>query len=209
MENDNITTTHSAGSGLLHRLYAWVISWAGSRFAVPALFVLAFAESSFFPIPPDPLVLALGVAKPKRAIYYAFVCTVASVLGGMAGYAIGHYLIDSIGMKIIELYGLLSKYDTIALWYEEYNAAVVLVAGISPIPYKVFTIAAGAFKVDLFTFVLASVAGRGFRFFAEGILIYYYGQPIRGFIEKYLALVSWGVAILTVAGFVAVKFLLS
>ena len=205
--NDD-TTTRAPEGGPMTRLYNWVLSWADTPYGTPALFTLAVAESSFFPIPPDPLLLALGISKPKQSVWYATVCTVGSVLGGALGYAIGFFFIESVGMRIIEFYGLAGKYSTIQGLYEEWNALVVLVAGVSPIPYKVFTIAGGAFKVSFVTFIIASVVGRGIRFYAEGVLIYHYGVPIRAFIDRYLKALSWIFAILLVAGFVAVKLLI-
>ncbi len=185
-----------------------MLHWADTPYGAPALFVLAVVESSFFPIPPDPLILALGISKPKKAIWYATLCTVGSVLGGAIGYMIGYFFIESVGMTIIEIYGLAAKYGMIKELYQQWNAVVVLVAGVSPIPYKVFTIAAGAFKVSFFTFILASIVGRGVRFFAEGLLIYWYGERIRGFMERYTSWIGWAFAIMLVGGFVAVKFLL-
>jgi membrane protein YqaA with SNARE-associated domain len=194
-------------TGVIPRLYQWVLSWADTPYGAPALFVIALVESSFFPIPPDPLLLALGLAKPKRAVVYGVICTAGSVIGGAVGYAIGLFLIDSVGMAIIDLYGLAGKYATIRVWYEEYNAMVVLLAGVTPIPYKVFTIAAGAFKVDFLTFMLASVAGRGLRFMLEAGLVYYFGASIRAFLDRYITPLSWGFGFLIVIGFVALKFL--
>ncbi|HEB71128.1 MAG TPA: DedA family protein [Nitrospirae bacterium] len=196
------------GRSWTRRLYDWVLHWADTPYGAPALFVLAVVESSFFPIPPDPLILALGISKPKKAIWYATLCTVGSVLGGAIGYMIGYFFIESVGMTIIEIYGLAAKYGMIKELYQQWNAVVVLVAGVSPIPYKVFTIAAGAFKVSFFTFILASIVGRGVRFFAEGLLIYWYGERIRGFMERYTSWIGWAFAIMLVGGFVAVKFLL-
>ena len=193
--------------GVLNRLYWWILSWAETPYGAPALFILAMAESSFFPIPPDPLLVALAVGKPARSLYYAALCTAGSVIGGVIGYGIGYYFIETIGMRIIELYGVTEKYSVIQKLYEEHNAIVVLVAGVTPIPYKVFTIAGGAFHVSFITFVLASIAGRGFRFFLEGVLLYYYGEKIRDFIDKYMTWLSWIFGILLVGGFVAVKYL--
>ncbi len=194
---------------MMKRLYDWVLHWADTPYGAPALFILALMESSFFPIPPDPLVLALGISKPRRAFWYAAICTAGSVIGGALGYMIGYFFIESVGMKIISFYGLLERYDTIQELYNQWNAVVVLIAGVSPIPYKVFTIAAGAFEVSFFTFIIASIVGRGVRFFAEGALIYFYGEPIKLFIEKYMSYISWGFAILLVGGFIAIKFLLN
>jgi len=193
--------------GMLNRLYWWVLSWADTPYGTPALFIVAVVESSIFPIPPDALLVALAVARPAKAYIYAAVCTAGSVIGGIIGYGIGYFFIETIGMKIIELYGVAEKYTMIQELYEKYNAIVVLVAGVTPIPYKVFTIAGGAFKVSFITFVLASIAGRGFRFFLEGVLIYYYGDQIRDFIDKHLTKLSWIFGILLVGGFVAIKYL--
>ncbi|MDH5679577.1 MAG: VTT domain-containing protein [Nitrospinota bacterium] len=221
--NDDVTTsTQEAGGGAsgdtatapipprkgaLNRLYWWILSWADTPYGAPALFILAMAESSFFPIPPDPLLVALAVGKPARALYYSALCTIGSVIGGVIGYGIGYFFIESVGMRIIEFYGVSAKYATIQKLYEEHNAIVVLVAGVTPIPYKVFTIAGGAFQVSFITFVLASIAGRGFRFFLEGVLLYYYGEKIRDFIDKYMTWLSWIFGILLVGGFVAIKYL--
>ena len=194
---------------IVKRLYEWTLGWAHTPYGAPALFSLAVIESSFFPIPPDPLLLALGLARPKKAVWYATICVIGSVIGGAIGYAIGYFFIESIGMKIVEFYGLGGKYGAIQTMYEQWNAAVVLVAGVSPIPYKVFTIAAGAFKISFVTFILASIVGRGVRFYAEGALIFWYGKPIKAFIDKYMKILSWLFAILLVGGFVAVKFFLA
>ncbi|VAX24592.1 FIG139438: lipoprotein B [hydrothermal vent metagenome] len=191
----------------MKKLYDWVLGWADTPYGVPALFIFSMAESSFFPIPPDPLLLALGLSRPKKSFLYATVCTVGSVIGGAIGYFIGVFFIESIGMKIIGFYGLADKYSSMQALYEEYNALVILVAGISPIPYKVFTIAAGAFEVSFLTFILASIAGRGFRFYLEGFLIYFFGEPIRTFIEAHMAKLAWAFAALLVLGFVALKFI--
>ena len=195
------------GKGVLNRLYWWILGWADTPYGAPALFILAMAESSFFPIPPDPLLVALAVGKPARALYYSALCTAGSVIGGVIGYGIGFFFIESIGMRIIEFYGVMEKYSSIQKLYEEHNAIVVLVAGVTPIPYKVFTIAGGAFQVSFVTFVLASIAGRGFRFFLEGALLYYYGEQIRDFIGKYMTWLSWIFGILLVGGFVAIRYL--
>jgi len=195
--------------GLMRKIYWWVLSWADTPYGTPALFTLAVAESSFFPIPPDPLLLALAAGKPSKSFFYAAICTAGSVIGGMIGYAIGYFFIESIGMKIVEFYGVMEAYGKTQQLYEQYNAIVVLMAAVTPIPYKVFTISGGAFQVSFIVFVLASIAGRGFRFFLVGTLIYFYGRQIRDFIDKYMSALSWLFGILLVGGFVLVKFLMS
>ncbi len=209
MPDNTKGTTPGQGSGPMKRVYGWVLHWAHTPYGAPALFVLAVVESSFFPIPPDPLLLALGVSRPKKALWYATLCTAGSVIGGAIGYMIGYFFIESIGMRIIEFYGLASRYADIQTLYERWNAVVVLVAGVSPIPYKVFTIAAGAFKVSFVVFILASLVGRGVRFYVEGALIYFYGEPIKDFIERYMVHLSWAFAAMLVGGFVVIKYFIS
>ncbi|MCA1959377.1 MAG: hypothetical protein LDL33_01175, partial [Desulfomonile sp.] len=132
---------------LLRRLYDWVLSWAETPYAVPALFVLAFAESSFFPVPPDVLLIALAISIPAKSLSYALVCSVGSVLGGMGGYLIGYEFMEAIGNKIIAFYGFTDRWDMVGSLYNRYAAWAVGIAGFTPIPYKVFTIAGGAFRI--------------------------------------------------------------
>jgi len=206
MPDSSEGTVPNQGLSLMKRVYDWVLHWAHTPYGAPALFVLAVVESSFFLIPPDPLLLALGVSRSKKALWYATLCTAGSVIGGAIGYVIGYFFIESIGMRIIEFYGLASKYADIQALYERWNAVVVLVAGVSPIPYKVFTIAAGAFKVSFVVFILASLVGRGVRFYVEGALIYFFGEPIKDFIEKHMVHLSWAFAAMLVGGFVLIKY---
>lgn len=191
---------------ILRRLYDWVLGWAETRYAVPALFVLSFAESSFFPIPPDVLLIALAISIPKRSFYYALVCSIASVLGGMLGYLIGYSFMDLIGYRIIDIYGFEHKWAYVGQLYNEYAAWAVGIAGFTPIPYKVFTIAGGAFKIDFPVFVLASAVSRSARFFLLALLIYYFGPPIRAFIDKYFNTLVIVFTILLVGGFVLIKY---
>lgn len=192
----------------LRRLYNWVLHWADTPYGIPALFILAFAESSFFPIPPDVLLITLALAIPKKSFRYAAVCTIGSVLGGMFGYLIGLTFIDTFGVPILNFYGVLDKYVYIQDLYIRYDAWAVGIAGFTPIPYKVFTIAAGAFKVDFPVFVLASLAGRAGRFFLLGILIYRYGPAIKNFIDKYFNLLTVLFMIFLVLGFLVVRYVL-
>lgn len=193
---------------IVRRLYDWVLSWAHSKYGVPALFVLSFAESSFFPIPPDVLLMALAISRPKKSFYYAFVCTVASVLGGMFGYLIGMEFIDVVGYKIIDFYNLQHEYDVVGKLYEQNAFWAVFTAGLTPIPYKLFTIAGGAFKIDFIVFMTASVFGRASRFFMVAALIYFFGPPIRTFIDKYFNLMVVVFTILLIGGFLAIKYLI-
>ncbi len=192
---------------IIRNLYDWVLGWAKTPYGSVALFVLAFSESSFFPIPPDVLLIALALSVPLRAFRYAAICTIGSVLGGGLGYAIGLYFIDSVGYNIIEFYGVVDKFEYISSLYNDYDAWVVAVAGFTPIPYKVFTIAAGAFKVDFSVFIAASIASRAARFFILAALIYRFGEPIKGLIDRYFNLLTIVFALLLILGFVVLKVL--
>ncbi|MBL6972175.1 MAG: DedA family protein, partial [Desulfobacterales bacterium] len=163
---------------MLRRLYDWVLSWAETPYGTWALFLLAFCESSFFPIPPDILLIALAVAVPKRSLKYALICSAGSVLGGCFGYLIGWQFMASIGSPIVDFYGLGAKVEYIGALYNKYDAWAVGVAGFTPIPYKVFTIAAGVFKINFSVFVLTSLVSRSARFFIVGGLIYIFGSKI-------------------------------
>jgi len=192
---------------MLRKLYDWVLHWAETPYATPALFIIAIAESSFFPIPPDVLLIVLAISIPTRSFRYAAICAVGSIIGGMLGYLIGYGLWETVGQPIFDFYGYMDKYDWIRAKYEEYNAWAVGIAGFTPIPYKVFTIAAGACKINFPIFMLASAASRSARFFLVAALIRIYGQPIKGFIEKYLNLLTIVFVILLIGGFVLVKWL--
>jgi membrane protein YqaA with SNARE-associated domain len=192
----------------LRRIYDWVLGWAHKPHGAWALFALAFAESSFFPIPPDVLLVALSISRPARAFFFAAVCSVGSVLGGMLGYAIGLYFMEIIGYNIIHLYGLADKFAYVQELYRTYDAWAVGIAGFTPIPYKAFTITAGAFQINFFVFIVASAVSRSLRFFIVSSLIYRYGSGIKEFIDKYFNLLTLAFTLLLVAGFVAVKFLL-
>jgi membrane protein YqaA with SNARE-associated domain len=193
---------------LIRRLYNWVLHWAETPYGPIALFLLSFAESSFFPIPPDVLLIALAISIPARSFRYALNCSIASVLGGLFGYGIGLFLMDSIGMRILDLYGVMDKYEYVQELYMKYDAWAVGIAGFTPIPYKVFTISAGAFKISLPVFILASVISRSLRFFIVATLIYFYGKKIRTFIEKYFNLLTIIFSVLLIGGFVLIKYLL-
>lgn len=202
-------------AGLLHpltrplrRAYEWMLGFAGRPHAERALFGLSFIESSFFPIPPDPLLLAMGAARPERALRYALVTTAASVLGALLGYLIGAALMESVGVWLLDLYDPQRRmWSRVEAWYDEYDALALLVAAITPIPFKVFTIASGAFGMAIAPFVLCSFVGRGFRFGAEGLLLRRYGAPIVAWVNKWFDLVAIGFTVLLVGGFVLLAWL--
>lgn len=194
------------------RIYDWVIHWSETRHAVPALILLSFAESSFFPIPPDVLLLPMCLARPKKAFTYAFWCTLASVLGGLFGYWLGYALWES-GLEQI-CYDWIpgfneQKFATASSWYGEYSFWIVFTAGFSPIPYKIFTITAGVCHEDVSIgmFVLASIVSRGARFYLEAALLRRFGEPIRDFVERRLGLLSLAFCVVLIGGFVAIKYL--
>lgn len=192
---------------MLRRLYDWVLRWAATPYGAWALFVLAFAESSFFPIPPDVLLIAMCVARPLRSFNYALVCTAGSILGGCLGYLIGWHFMAAVGIRIVEFYGLSDKVTYIGYLYNTYDAWAVGIAGFTPIPYKVFTIAAGMFGIDFAVFVLASTVSRSARFFLVGGLIYFFGPRIRRFIDRYFNLLAVTFTVLLVGSFVLIKYL--
>ncbi|MFI4999946.1 MAG: YqaA family protein [Reyranellales bacterium] len=192
---------------MLRRLYDWVIRLAGSPYAIPAMGVVAFAESSFFPIPPDVMLVPIVLANRSKAFRIALVCTVCSVLGGLLGYAIGFYFFETIGAWVVKTYGLQSGLEKFRAGFDEYGIWIILIKGLTPIPYKLVTIASGAAHFDFFTFVWASIVTRGVRFFAVAALLWKFGEPIRTFIEERLALVSWAFLIALIGGFVAFRYL--
>ena len=193
---------------MLKRLYDWVIGLAGHRHAISALALVSFAESSVFPVPPDVLLLPMVLARPKRAWVVALVCTLASVAGGVAGYAIGALLFEAVGRPILDFYGYAAQFERFSAEYNAYGAWIVFGAGFTPIPYKVFTIASGVTGLDLMVFVLASALSRGARFFLEAALLYFFGEPIRSFVEARLALFTALFFVSLFAGFVVLKLVL-
>ena len=191
---------------IIRRLYDWVLHWAETPYGTLALIVLAFSESSFFPVPPDILLIALAISIPRRAFFYATVTMVASVIGGMLGYTIGIGLMEAVGWKIIHFYHAEELFQELFDTFNKYNFWAVLTAAITPIPYKVFTISAGAAKADFTVFMIASVIGRSIRFFAVGTLIYFFGGKIKYFIDKYFNILSIVFIILLIGGFVIIKY---
>lgn len=193
--------------GFLRRLYDWVLGWAETRFGTPALFVLSFIESSFFPIPPDPLLMALCLGAPKKAFRYALVATGASVLGGLAGYAIGAGAWSLVGdWFFAHVPGVSPEaFGSVQELYDRWDFWAIFFAGLTPIPYKVFTLSAGVFAISLPIFLAASAVSRGLRFFVVAALIYRYGRPIAAFIDRWFNWLAWAFGILVVLGFLVVE----
>jgi len=187
---------------MLRRIYDWCIDAAHKPYALWIMAAVSFAESSFFPVPPDVMLIPMSLARPARAWVYATVCTAASVLGGVLGYAIGALLYDSLGQWLINLYGLGDKVEAFRAGYAEYGAWIILLKGLTPIPYKLVTITSGFANYNIWLFIALSVIARGGRFFAVAILLNRYGEWIRVRIERHLGFwVSLGAAVL-VAGFI-------
>jgi membrane protein YqaA with SNARE-associated domain len=205
--NEALTTPVIRRPHVLRRLYAWTISWADRPGGIWALFILAFIESSVFPIPPDVLLIALCVGAPFRSFRFAAVCALGSVLGGILGYGIGLWGYDVIGEPIVRAYHGQEVMLKIKRWYDEYGFWGNLAAAITPIPYKVFTIASGALQFDFGSFLLASILGRSARFFAVGALIYCLGPGVKVFIEKYFEWIAIIATAMLIGGFIALKLL--
>ena len=187
---------------MLKRIYDWCVAAADKPYALWVLGAVAFAESSFFPIPPDIMLLPMSVAQPKRAWLFAGVCTAASVLGGVLGYAIGALLYDSVGHWLITLYGLGDSVEAFRASYAKWGAMVILVKGVTPIPYKLVTITSGFAGYNIWLFILLSIITRGGRFFAAAILFNRYGDWIRARVEEHLGLAVVILAAVLVAGFI-------
>jgi membrane protein YqaA with SNARE-associated domain len=192
---------------LLQRLYDWTLQLAGHRHALWALAAVSFIESSVFPIPPDIVIIPMVLADRRNAWKIAAVATVASVLGGLLGYAIGALLYESLGVWVIDFYGLEEKFALFQDNYLEWGGWIVAGAGFTPLPYKVITIASGVVAMNIPLFLLASVLSRGARFFLLAALLWYFGPPIKAFIEKYLPYLAFLGFALLLGGFLAIKYL--
>ncbi|MCK5268084.1 MAG: DedA family protein [Spirochaetes bacterium] len=206
---------------IVRRLYDWVLHWADTKYSTAALALNAFAESSFFPIPPDVLLIALDLGKPKKSFYFAFICSLFSVIGGVAGYYIGYALWDVVGKPIIDFYNMAPMFEKLFSTFAKYSFWAVLIAAITPIPYKVFTITAGMVAASagpsgkmivgdhtayFLTFMTASVIGRSLRFFTVSLLIYLFGEKIKSFIDRYFNWLSLLFVIVLAGGFVLIKY---
>jgi membrane protein YqaA with SNARE-associated domain len=192
---------------MIRRLYDWTMRMAAHPKALRVLAAVSFAESSFFPIPPDAMIVPMVLANPARAWTIAAVCTAASVVGGFFGYAIGYFLFETIGGAVVKFYGLEAAMAEFQHQFDEWGLWIILIKGLTPIPYKLVTIASGVAKFDLVVFGIASLVTRGARFFLVAALLRLFGAPIRDFIERYLTWVTTGFVVLVVSGFVALRYL--
>lgn len=192
---------------MLRRLYDWVMDLAAGRQAPYALGAISFIESSFFPIPPDVMLMPMVLAQRTKAWLFASIATIFSVLGGLFGYFIGAVLFETVARPIIEFYNYGESFETLQQWFAAGGLLLVFTAGFTPIPYKVFTIASGVVGLNLPVFILGSIISRGARFFLVAGLLYFYGEPIRAFIEKRLGLMTVLFTVLLIGGFVALKYL--
>jgi len=193
---------------LLRRLYDWTLDLAAQPYALWALALIAFVESSIFPIPPDVVLIPMILAARDKAWKIAAVCTVASVIGGLAGYGIGHFLFEEVGRPMLAFYHYDAKFAAFQDTYNEWGAWAVFIAGVTPFPYKVITILSGTTGLDLPVFMVSSVLARGLRFFIVAALLWHFGTPIRAFIEKRLGLLFVLFTVLLVGGFVVLKLVM-
>ncbi len=185
---------------MLHRLYAWTLAKAAHRHAEWWLIVISFLESSIFPIPPHPLLGLMCLARPEKALRYGIICTIASVVGGLAGYAIGHFLFETVGQSLLAMLGLEKSFPFAACKLRENAAWIIIGKGATPIPFKLITLTAGFIGVSLFTFTWASILSRGFQFVLVGWLFWKFGASIKPFIERYLAILSITFVVLVIGG---------
>lgn len=200
--------SHDKQPGFIRRIYLWTISWADKPAGSKALFWVAFAESSFFPIPPDVLLMALCFGKREKWVKYAFLCSVGSVLGGVAGWLIGWGLGEAVAKPLLGLFDPSGEtQQQIKTWYDAYGFYGILIAAITPVPYKVFTVFSGLMSYSLPMLVLASVLGRGFRFFVVAALIRVFGSTVKPLVEKHLEWFFLAGTALLIGGFVAIKYL--
>ncbi|PLX37767.1 MAG: cytochrome B [Hyphomicrobiales bacterium] len=191
---------------MLRRLYDWTMSLASGPRAPAALGTVSFVESSVFPIPPDILLIPMVIAERSKAWWFALLCTVTSVIGGLLGYLIGALLFEQVAQPILDFYGYLEKFETFKDYYNEWGAWIVFMAGVTPFPFKVITIASGATGLNIAVFIISSIVARGLRFFVVAGLLYWLGPPIRDFIEARLGLVFTIFVVLLVGGFVVAKY---
>lgn len=196
---------------IVKRLYDWMLSWGESRWGAVALFLFAFAESSFFPIPPDVLLIALCLGAVARSFRFAAICTAGSILGAMLGYAIGFFAWQTTAGEYTALAHFffnhvfsVEAFEKVGALYDQYNFWIVFTAGFTPLPYKIFTITGGLFHINFVMFIIASIISRGLRFFLIAGLIWKFGAPIKGFIDKYFNLIAILFTVLLIGSFILV-----
>ena len=199
---------YSKWTSFTNYMYNWMMRASRSKYALYVLAVFSFVESSFFPIPPDILLIPMVLAARQKAWLIAGVCTVASVMGGWFGYAIGMFLYDVVALPILEFYGYVAKFNEFRQYYNDWGAWIVFGAGITPFPYKVITIASGVSGLDIWTFSIASILARGFRFFLIAALLWKYGKKMEDFIVKNLGWLSILFFVLLFGGFILIKYAL-
>jgi membrane protein YqaA with SNARE-associated domain len=192
---------------VIDRLYSRTLAMAAHRHAMLAMALISFAESSFLPLPPDFLLVPMILAQPRRAWLIATVCTVTSVLGGYVGYAIGYFVFDALGRPLFEFYHMMDKYEAFKAAFAEWGVWIIVIKGLTPIPFKLVTIASGAAQFNLLSFTLASIVCRGLRFFVLAALLWRYGEPIRDFIERRLMLVTSLITAALVGGVLVLRYL--
>ena len=190
---------------LLRSLYNWTLKKAEHKYSSWILSIVSFSESSFFPIPPDVLLIPMIIAKRTKAWTYALICTLSSVLGGVAGYAIGFFLFNSIGILIVEFYHLSNSFNTFENYYKEYGILIVLGAGFTPFPFKFITIASGVFSLNIFLFILTAFVARGLRFYLLACLLFIFGEKIKILIDKYFNILAVLFFILLLGSFMLIK----
>ena len=191
----------------LKRIYNWTLEKAQHKNAKWYLSLISFVESSFFPIPPDILLIPMALASKANAIFYAFICTLSSVLGGILGYAIGYFFYNSVGIYIVDFYHLENSFNIFESYYKEFGILIVLGAGITPFPYKFITIASGVFGLNIFLFIIVSIIGRGLRFYLIAILLYFFGEKIKLIIDKYFNILTIVFFILLVGSVFIIRFI--
>lgn len=203
--SSTVATASTERPNVIRRLYDWTLGWSDRPGGTWALFGVSFAESSFFPIPPDLLLMALNIGRPKRSFWFAAVCTVGSALGAIAGYYVGLLLFDQVGRPVLEFYGATDAFEKVGTLYRENLVLALGSAAFTPIPFKVFTIAGGAFQVPLLPFAITALVGRAARFFLVSALVYVFGPTIKAFIDKYFNILSIVFLVVLVLGFVVVR----
>lgn len=192
----------------IRQLYDWTLRIAAHRHATWGLAGVSFVESSFFPIPPDVILIPMCVANRKKAFFYAAICTISSVIGGLFGYAIGYFLFETVGEAILKFYGMTERFAELQKMGHEDFGWLIFAKGLTPFPYKIMTITAGLIQMSIPVFIVSSICARAIRFFLVAALLWKYGAPIQGFIEKRLGLMTFLFLVLLIGGFIAVKYII-